>query len=87
MGNRGLMPVDFTLLRDFLKLPEGTRIVDVRVTNNDFGRMPMAATLLLESDDFPSTPTGCKLPYVTAEFTADDDGQPAFVQWKIDDAT
>lgn len=79
----GFMPVDFTLLREFMRLPEGTRIVDVRVTERDMMRGRRSATFLIEHDDFPVTPDGMKLPEVAAEFTADDDGHPVFVNWKM----
>lgn len=80
---RGLMPVDFTLLRDCLKLPEGTRIVDVRVTGRDMATGRNSATFLLESDDFPATREGFPLPTVNAQFTTDDDGHAVFVDWEI----
>lgn len=83
MANCGMMPVDFTALRDFLKLPEGTCIVGVRLTPDNEAEQDVV--FLVESEDFPSTPKGQSLPRVDAEFTADEDGNPVFVQWKIED--
>lgn len=78
------MPVDFTLLREILRLPEGTCIRGVKLTPERGAEQDV--TFLLESEDFPSTPQGQRLPWVTAEFAADEDGKPVFVQWKIEDA-
>lgn len=82
MLNHGIMRVSFEVLRECLRLPESTRITDAMV--DEIGFATDVVALKLESDDFPGVVGGNKLPEVTAEFTADGDGYPVFVQWKID---
>ena len=80
MANQGILLVDFELMREVLRLPKSARIVTA-----GYGTKPPSldkVVLVLESDDFP--PAGKEgPPYVNAEFAADDDGYPVFVQWKI----
>jgi hypothetical protein len=82
MRQIGLMKVSWEVLRDLLRLPKTTRILDALGDPNGYD--VDTVTFTVESDDFPATPNGNELPQVTAEFTADDDGYPVFVQWKIE---
>ncbi len=80
----GLMEVTADALLELLKLPRGTRIVDMRSTKFERAVGPCGPSLelIIESDELPEITEGCPVPIVNPLWEERFHSTTHFVGWR-----